>query len=206
MSVLLRKLAHNDSLNKPKRIQMLYAKLKHMLFRYYGMGMVLVFVAATLWFIKSPKEKDEIAVFLSIVGGLFSFLYFIQKQKLEELNLFKDLFTTFNQKYSALNDDLNQIVREETDKPLTTKEENLLNDYFNLCAEEFLFYRKGYIYPEVWKAWRNGIYFYLNNERIKKHWIKEKASNSYYGLENELQLKKDKEIAVAKSSLVQEKL
>ena len=57
-----------------------------------------------------------------------------------------------------------------------------LNDYFNLCGEEYLFYRRGYIYPEVWKSWVAGMKIYYANERIKKLWAQELSNQSYYGL------------------------
>ena len=55
--------------------------------------------------------------------------------------------------------------------------------YFNLCAEEFLFYRLGYIDPAAWFAWQNGMRFYLANLRIRHLWEKDVKSNSYYGLQ-----------------------
>lgn len=78
---------------------------------------------------------------------------------------------------------MNRIAFSEQKGKLSTDEENTLNDYFNLCGEEFLFYRKGYIYPEVWQAWHNGMKFYLDKDhRVKEHWEREKKAESYYGL------------------------
>jgi hypothetical protein len=52
----------------------------------------------------------------------------------------------------------------------------------NLCGEEYLYYDKGYINPEVWRAWRNGMKYYLADQRILNKWADEEKSGSYYGL------------------------
>jgi hypothetical protein len=58
-----------------------------------------------------------------------------------------------------------------------------LFDYFNLCGEEYLFYSQGYVYPEVWKAWFNGMEFFRPNPRIRQLWNEELKTGSYYGLQ-----------------------
>lgn len=163
--------------------------MKRVLFKLYTPIILVGFVAALVWVFKSPKGKDEISIFVTIVGGLISLFYFIQKQQLEELRLFKELFTEFNCRYDKLNEKLNEIVEKDSSPELGDEDEKTLNDYFNLCAEEFLFFKKGYIYPEVWKAWRNGmLYFLKKDHRIKDKWVKETDSDSYYGLENHIKL------------------
>jgi hypothetical protein len=63
-----------------------------------------------------------------------------------------------------------------------------LYNYFNLSGEEYFYYKQGYIYPEVWKAWRNGMKIFYQVERIKQEWDKELSNDSYYGLKpSELQ-------------------
>lgn len=156
--------------------------LKRFAFRFYALIIVLLLVTVVVWFILSSRTREDISLLITLVGGLVSFFYFIQKQKIEELQLFKQLFTEFNSRYDKLNESLNKIVTEGPLKPLTPEEENTLIDYFNLCAEEFLFYQKGYIYPEVWNAWHNGMSYYLLHKRIKDKWTEEEKSNSYYGL------------------------
>ena len=116
--------------------------------------------------------------------GLASAVYFIQKQKLEELRLFKELFMSFNRRYDKMNESLNRIASGGQTKQLTRDEKDILNDYFNLCSEELLFYQRGYIYHEVWTAWHNGVRFFMQEDgRIKRHWDEERTNDSYYGLE-----------------------
>jgi hypothetical protein len=60
---------------------------------------------------------------------------------------------------------------------------NKIVDYFNLCAEEWLFWRAGYIYDPVWVAWENGMKQFAKDPRVKELWLRERATNSYYGFE-----------------------
>jgi hypothetical protein len=158
-------------------------KLKEIIFRFYGIIVIVVFICAAVFLYASHKGKDEITIFLTIVGGLLSVSYFIQKQKLEELGLFRTLFTDFNERYDDLNDKLNKITEPATNESLEPEDIKTLNRYFNLCSEEYLFYLKGYIYLEVWNAWHNGMRYYLEKDsRIRDYWEKEEKTDSYYGL------------------------
>src|SRR6266567_1413955 len=163
---------------------MVYPKVKHLIFQYYFLAALLFVVVVGAWFVRSSKSKDEITILLTALGGLASAVYFIQKQKLEELRLFKELFMSFNRRYDKINESLNRIASGESAKELTIHEIDILNDYFNLCSEEYLFYRRGYIYQEVWRAWHNGMRFFVEeDERIRRHWEQERTNDSYYGLE-----------------------
>jgi hypothetical protein len=48
---------------------------------------------------------------------------------------------------------------------------------FNLCAEEYFFYLQGYIHPEVWKAWENGMKYFLDTKKLKKIEKKKQSRN-----------------------------
>ena len=72
-------------------------------------------------------------------------------------------------------------ISEQPDGELTPDEKHLLIDYFNLCAEEYLYYCRGFIDPEVWEAWRNGMNPIFAAPRVAELWAKESSSNSYYG-------------------------
>ena len=113
-------------------------------------------------------------IMLAFSGGSISFFYFFQKQKLDEIRLMKELITDFNSRYDNLNEKLNDILM-KGDEDSTT-----LNDYFNLCAEEYLFKELGYIHPRVWEAWYKGMGIYFTDQRIRKLWEKEEKG-SYYG-------------------------
>ena len=116
---------------------------------------------------------------IPLMVAVISSVFLIQKHKLEELRLFTDLFKEFNKRYDKLNESLNQIISKDGDlEPDETKD---LFDYFNLCGEEYLYYREGYILPHVWKAWKNGMPVFFENKRIKKLWDEECKTESYYG-------------------------
>jgi hypothetical protein len=121
-------------------------------------------------------------VVLTLVVGLFTIAYTVQKQGLEESKLFRDLFGDFNRRYDEMDPQLNQIRWEDDQKKtLTPEQKDTLNRYFNLCAEEWLYFRKGYIDPRVWDAWVKGMTIYCRNKRIREFWSEELQSDSYYG-------------------------
>ncbi len=71
------------------------------------------------------------------LGAVLGFCFIVQKQKLEELRLFRDLFTDFNCRYDEMNEKLENILTGNQIED--SKLRKTLVDYFNLCAEEYLF-------------------------------------------------------------------
>ncbi len=117
------------------------------------------------------------------VGLLFTLIHFIQQQRLEELRLFREIFRESNRRYDKLNEKLRNIFSLDKNDQLSSGERAELIDYFNLCAEEYLYYREGFVFPEVWAAWKRGMEEYLVDKRILELWRTESATNAYYGLE-----------------------
>ena len=162
--------------------------VKHFVLNHYlwvgGLLTVFLFVGVFLrphwfppWF--SNLEKGER---LMILGVPFTFVFFAQKQKLEETRLFNELFNQFNARYAKLNENLNRIAsKPELDRE-DDEERDVLYDYFNLCAEEFLFFHsQGYIPKEVWTSWWKGMEIYFACPRIRKVWDEDPGKGSYYG-------------------------
>lgn len=139
-------------------------------------GGAILAALSILW----PSPEKAVSVVLTAIGGALGIVYFVQKQMLEEVQLFERLFTQFNQRYATLNDDL-ECVRAGT---LTdeARVRRLLNDYFNLCAEEYLFYSQGRIHPAAWRSWCRGMDYYRANDLIRGRWEAELAVGSSYGL------------------------
>jgi hypothetical protein len=155
--------------------------MKHFVFKYYfGIAMLLC-VGAIIVGVRLP-ERFDLGLVATIIGGVLSSVYFVQKQKLEELKLFNESYTTFNSRYDDLNETLNEIRGSDSEKDLEPEELATLYNYFNLCGEEYFYYKQGYIYREVWNAWRNGMKIFYQDQRIKKEWDKELLNDSYYGL------------------------
>jgi len=111
-------------------------------------------------------------------GGFVAFLY---TQHLQQSRLFKELFTEFNQRYNELNEGLNDIRGRPEGAPLKPEDTKTLFDYFNLCGEEFLFFRAGYIDLDVWRSWCHGMQEFMNDPEIRRLWEDELKSGSYYG-------------------------
>jgi hypothetical protein len=154
-------------------------KAKHWALRYYLLiSCILLFLAFTGMMLIKPQNWQEAA---AILGAPFVFFITLQKQKTEELQLFAALFEKFNNRYDELNEVLNALAAEEENAPLTSDQQNALFNYFNLCAEEWFYYSQGYIYPEVWRAWENGMRHFFNHPRVQHLWKNDPGKDSYYG-------------------------
>lgn len=125
--------------------------------------------------------EEPLASYAGVLGAILSVVYFVQKQKVEETRLFREIFKECNGRYDAMNEKLTK-VRDSNEENLNAEEAMLLIDYFNLCGEEYLYYRQGYIPPSVWEAWYLGMQIVICSPRINELWRSEKATDSYYGL------------------------
>ena len=156
--------------------------IKRCLFEYYSILSITAFLLAFLLLTFGFLDWKALII---IEGGILSFAFSVQKQQLEEVRLFKELFSKFNERYDAQNDNLNHIyLRHQRNPELAFDESEIvaLFNYFNLCAEEYLYFKQGFIYPEVWQAWKNGMKFFRQNHKIQKLWDEELKTDSYYGL------------------------
>ena len=161
-------------------------RFKYWFFEYHWLILfILVLVAFILWYWIPDLHSST---FLgSAVGGAIALSYFAMKQHLDEIRLFGELLSKFNTRYNEMNKQLYELLGDldESREP-TSDEKAFLYDYFNLCAEEYLYHRKGFIYPEVWYAWVNGMRIVFVNQQIQKLWYEELDTGSYYGLSREL--------------------
>lgn len=151
---------------------------KLFLFAQYGWVALAVAIAGVALYLTQHIDRD---LLYGVLAAIASFAYFVQKQKLEETTLFRELFERFNERYNGLNEGLSRILTSKSDTSLAAGESALLVDYFNLCAEEYLYFRRGFVFPEVWQSWYNGMQQYYANPRIRALWDKELQTNSYYG-------------------------
>lgn len=106
------------------------------------------------------------------------------KYWIDEDLMFKSLFKEFNERFDLLNENLNNIVE---DKPLKGEKssEQIIQDYLNLCAEEYYWYNKGRIPYPVWKSWSAGINSYITSPPIKAYFNGQLPfKSSYYGFLN----------------------
>ncbi len=163
--------------------------VRNFLFAYYWMfaaPLLLIGVPLILLFSR-PDTATTSAI--ALCAAVLSAVYFVQKQKIEELQLFERLFTQFNTRYADMHAGLQGILAthispQGDSTPLGRIEREILDNYFNLCAEEYLFYTEGRILRQVWVAWCRGMCDYLAIERIRSHWAEQlrPGCNSHYGL------------------------
>jgi hypothetical protein len=120
---------------------------------------------------------------ISWTAGLWAVTNFLHQHELARARFFFELFNRFNERYDGLNCELASIMAGPDHATLSVNEHSTLIDYFNLCAEEYMFYRRGYIPQDVWTFWCRGMREYAANKRIMRRWQAEAASCSYYGFD-----------------------
>eukprot|EP01029_Cantina_marsupialis_P030837 TRINITY_DN8516_c0_g2_i1.p1 TRINITY_DN8516_c0_g2~~TRINITY_DN8516_c0_g2_i1.p1 ORF type:complete len:149 (-),score=21.63 TRINITY_DN8516_c0_g2_i1:42-488(-) len=126
-----------------------------------------------------------------IIGffGLSATIWFSRATKKRESDkMMKELFTEFNTRYDKLNNYLAQIV--DSDKPVESvdqiNERAVVIDFFNLCAEEYFWHKRGRIDKKMWQSWQAGMNYWYNhtNPIIRDLWIEEcnceNGKASYY--------------------------
>jgi len=128
---------------------------------------------------------DWIASLILGVLALASTIYFSrQSNKRADQLMTKQLFTEFNERYNKLNDVLNAT----SETPLAEIRKDLksidkIDDYCNLCAEQYYWRKAERIDDTIWNAWLAGMnYRYNNHPAFKQYWDEEVAKNwkSYY--------------------------
>jgi hypothetical protein len=149
--------------------------------RFYP-GLFLLFAVAGICalVVFAPKER-QLELVLGWLGASGGFIGFLYSQHLQETQLFKQLFTDFNRRYDTMNEQLEAIRRRPAGAPLQPDHRRRLIDYFNLCAEEYLFFRSGYIDHDVWKSWARGMLYFAQDPEIRGLWDEELKTDSYYG-------------------------
>lgn len=129
---------------------------------------------------KESEKRWQMA--LTFVGASAALVHFLYTRHLEETRMFRELFSDFNRRYDTLNDVLNEMLMRPAPLELTPDDKRKLYDYFNLCAEEFYFFKCGYIPEKVWITWRSGMRIFLNSSEIYEILKQELDTGSYYGM------------------------
>lgn len=115
------------------------------------------------------------------MSGVLGSAFFFHRSHAEDSRFAKELLLHFNSRYDELNDHLERIKKlqdgDELDEDLKMK----ILDYFNLCSEEWLFRRAGYVWDPVWDSWENGMKQYSHYRFVRELWEEEVKTNSYYG-------------------------
>lgn len=152
---------------------------RHFIFKHYWwIGLLLGGTAVAFAYLLGGE--DRLGLTGAAIAGTSGFYYFVQQQKLAETQLFHNLFCAFNARYDKLNGPLAEIAKRSA--PLSDLDQNLIVDYFNLCAEEYLFYSEGYIHRDAWRSWCRGMLWYLRRHPFRDVWNEEVKTESFYGL------------------------
>lgn len=147
--------------------------------RYPWIFLVLAVALNAGVYLLVPQAK-ALELYLPVTAAVAGFVYFLYSQHHQDTQLFVNLFKEFNARYDSLNEKLNAIVARES-ADLSAEERTVLFDYFNLCAEEYLFYKSGYIDQDVWRSWLAGMKYFARNAAVRSFWESDLNSNSYYG-------------------------
>ncbi|MEI7502680.1 MAG: hypothetical protein WCJ61_05305 [Paludibacter sp.] len=143
-------------------------------------------------------EIIKVELFLGLIGSTATLYFGVLKYQIENDKMFMELFISFNKRYdSELNDIFNKyrFLQKENDEnsrqeSLSINEEKLIIDYFNLCAEEYLWRKKNRIPKSVWEAWKAGMIENIDMPKIEELFLDETSTaskrKSYYGLAEEL--------------------
>lgn len=142
----------------------------------FGIGMG---AGVVLYALLPAARTQELA--LAWVAGCWALTHFQHQHTLESSKFFFELFNRFNQRYDSMNEQLQLIA--DGEGPLTPQERARIVDYFNLCAEEHMFYLRGYIPEDVYLSWRAGMDYYAGKDRLMRLWLQERETRSYYGFE-----------------------
>lgn len=128
-------------------------------------------------------------IILGGIGVFITYKYNSANRKLNHEKMEKELFTEFNKRYDYLNDTLSlldvdfTIEKLHTVKALYNDYKTLYHcviDYFNLCGEQYYWYKKGRISDEIWKSWHSGMMFYYRTYPvIREIWEQETKNEGY---------------------------
>lgn len=130
--------------------------------------------------------------FIGVVGIIITVIFSAANKNLNHQKMEKELFAEFNKRYDALNDSLTLLSSistleqlRETNSFIDKKTmHHLLIDYFNLCAEQYYWYRKKRIKKLLWDSWHSGMmYYYTTHPVVRELWeleIKGGGYKSYY--------------------------
>lgn len=142
---------------------------------------VIIAVAICLPDFFGGKRFEIVSAMLGATAGA---VYFFYNRHLSQTQFFYTLFTAFNKRYDDLNGVLDKVSLKQPDSAsLEAEEKHALYDYFNLCAEEYLFYEAGFIDKKVWQAWLKGMAYFYKFRPIGELWENDMKAESFYGFD-----------------------
>ncbi len=124
---------------------------------------------------------------ISVVAIWLTSRYQKHTKKLANDKMMKELFMEFNQRYDRINNRLDKISKMSVVKWEAQKDEkkkariyDAVVDFFNICSEEYYWFKEGRLDPKIWKAWHKGMNDIFNRSKvIQKIWEDECENEGY---------------------------
>jgi len=146
----------------------------------------VLFVIVLIFLFSLPGLRAQL---IATLAAIATFYISLNKHWLDSDAIFRSLFDSFNERFNKLNDDLNVIRDNYRAGPLALYKlsnnrvpNQVIQDYLNLCAEEYFWYEKGRIEKEIWDSWTEGIKYYLEVPMIYNYFKgQESQDKAYYG-------------------------
>jgi len=153
--------------------------------RFKVVTFVVTFLFVLLIIISTRNTSINYGSLITTSAAIATIYFGLIKYWVDEDLIFKSLFESFNKRFDELNKDLNAIVNGQ--KPVDKTEQEIVQDYLNLCSEEYYWFKKGRIPKIVWQSWLNGIGYYLSSDIIKSYFKEQlEWDKSYYGFLNSI--------------------
>ncbi|WP_320112292.1 hypothetical protein [Draconibacterium orientale] len=156
----------------------------------WGFFIPTILFAVVIGLLWCGKLDNTLAI--GLLGTIATLYFGILKYKMENDKIFNELFTSFNARYNDELNDLINTLRLKSKKELSYDEVKMIIDYFNLCAEEYLWYSRNRIPRTVWRSWKAGMLENLAIKQVREVYLSEmdseNARRSYYGLDKELKI------------------
>lgn len=149
-------------------------------FRHYWWLLPAAFVATFCLPLATGVLQDptHIVAWLGVHVALF---YFVQKERIAAERITTLLLADFNNRYTPMEPVLRTVCDADTNLALAPEETDTLQTYFRLCCEQYDQYCRGYIPPQVWQSWLNGMRIYYYNARIRTLWDRHLERQTGYG-------------------------
>ncbi|MBT8343055.1 MAG: hypothetical protein HKP58_12655 [Desulfatitalea sp.] len=159
-------------------------RLCHWYFRNYVwlLAVLFVFTFCLPLLVGALVAPAGIFGWLAIHLALF---FFTQKQHLADKRMTTELLLYFHWQHALLQPQLRAVLEAE-DVP-SAEQNDTLDAYFALCAEQYCHFQRGLIPPGVWESWRNRMRIYYYNALVRKRWDQAfSRQTALYGFDKQL--------------------
>jgi hypothetical protein len=110
--------------------------------------------------INTEDNSINDATLIGYLGSIIGLIITISKYWSDQDKMQLELIILFNNKYDLLNDKLFDIFNSVKTNDKDYKETDprkTIQDYLNLCAEEYFWYKRARISKQIFKSWEYGM-------------------------------------------------